>query len=376
MQRFPTFNRPARICVVGVGGSGGNAVNRMILDGVRGVDYIVVNTDMLALLQSEAPKTIKIGETGQGAGGDMLVGRRAAQTSRAELVHALADADLVFVTAGMGGGTGTGAAPVIAEIARQAGALTIGVVTHPFQFEGEKRIQTAQKGIERLRKEVDTLIDIQNDRLLKVAGQDRPIESCFRMADNVLKEAIQGISEIVSRHGVINVDLADLRTVLKVGGAAIMAVGSAKGKGAAVQAARQAVQSSLLGFSADNAKGVIFNVHANAIGIAELEQAAYVIRERSHPDVNFIQGYVEDPTLGDEVRITVVATGVDGIDYDRYSAELVQSLLDQVSPPQPEIPTRRVHFAGKTRSKPRPTLVATRPRFRSKQWGIPAYLRG
>lgn len=374
MQRFPMFNRPARICVVGVGGSGGNAVNRMILDGVRGVDYLVVNTDTLALLQSESTTTIQIGNTGQGAGGDMSVGRRAAQAARPELTRQLADADLVFVTAGMGGGTGTGAAPVIAQIARDAGALTIGVVTHPFHFEGERRKRAAQLGIDRLRKEVDTLIDIHNDRLLKVADGDRPIESCFRIADNVLKEAIQGISEIVSRHGVINVDLADLRTVLQVGGSAIMAVGTASGKGAAVQAARQAVNSSMLGFSADNAKGVIFNVHANAIGIAELEQAAHVIRERSHPDVNFIQGYVEDPTLGDEVRITVVATGVDGIDYDLYSAELVQSLLDQVTPPA--LPSRRVHFSHRPRSKPRQSLVATRPRFRSKQWGIPAYLRG
>ncbi len=374
MQRFPTFNRPARICVVGVGGSGGNAVNRMILDGVRGVDYIVVNTDMLSLLQSEAPTTIKIGNTGQGAGGDMFVGRRAAQAATPELRRILADADLVFVTAGMGGGTGTGAAPVIAEIARDLGALTIGVVTHPFKFEGERRTRTAQKGIEQLRNSVDTLIDIRNDRLLQVSDQNQPIESCFRVADNVLKEAIQGISDIVSRHGVINVDLADLRTVLKVGGSTVMAVGTATGKGAAVQAARQAVQSSMLGFSADNAQGVIFNVHASSVSIAELEQAAYVIRERSHPDVNFIQGYVEDPTMGDEVRITVVATGVDGIDYDVYSAELVESLLTQAAPPQ--IPTRRAYFASKPRRrKPRQTLTATRPRFRSKQWGIPAYLR-
>lgn len=375
MQRFPMFSRPARICVVGVGGSGGNAVNRMILDGVRGVDYIVVNTDMLALLQSEAPTTIKIGNNGQGAGGNMLAGRRAAQAARPELRRILEGADLVFVTAGMGGGTGTGAAPVIAEVARELGALTIGVVTRPFQFEGEQRLRAAEKGIERLRKEVDTLIDIQNDRLLKVAGENRPIEQCFRIADNVLKEAIQGISEIVTRHGVINVDLADLRTVLEVGGSAIMAVGTARGTGAVVKAARQAVNSTLLGFSVDNAKGVIFNIHASSVGIAELEQAAHVIRERSHPDVNFIQGYVEDPTMGDEVRITVVATGVDGIDHEIFSAELVQSLLTQAAPP--ELPTRRVHFStAPKRRKPRQTLTATRSRFRSKQWGIPAYLRG
>lgn len=375
MQRFPVFNKPARICVVGVGGSGGNAINRMILDGVRGVVYIAINTDTLALLQSEAPTTIKIGNSGQGAGGNMLVGRRAAQAARSELRHILQDADLVFVTAGMGGGTGTGAAPVIAEIAREVGALTIGVVTHPFRFEGEQRLRTAKKGIERLRKEVDALIDIQNDRLLKVAGQDRPIEQCFRMTDNVLKEAIQGITEIVTRHGIINVDLADLRTVLKMGGSAIMAIGTARGTGAAVKAARQAVNSTMLGFSVDNAKGVIFNVHASSVGLAELEQAAHVIRERSHPDVNFIQGYVEDASLGDEVRITVVATGVDGVDHEIHSAELVQSFLNQVNPPAPEIPTRRVHLSTPKRKQRQP-LTATHSRFRSKQWGIPAYLRG
>ncbi len=305
----------ARIKVVGVGGGGCNAVNRMIDEGVQGIEFITVNTDAQALLQSNAPTRVRIGDkttNGLGAGGDPEIGRKSAEESSEELYQILKGSDMVFVTAGMGGGTGTGAAPVIAEIAQEVGALTIGVVTRPFSFEGSKRFQSAEQGIARLKEHADTLIVIPNDRLLQMVDRRSTLQDSFKTADDVLRQGIQGISEVITIPGLINLDFADVKNVMSEGGAALMAVGHATGEDRAIKAAEMAISNQLLDITIDGARGILFNVTGGPnLTLFEVNQAAAIIKETAHPEVNLIFGAVIDPSMGDDVRITVIATGFD-----------------------------------------------------------------
>ncbi len=313
VQRMPELEGSALIRVVGVGGGGSNAINRMIAEGIVGVDFIAINTDRQAIMGSSAPQRLVIGERstrGLGAGGNPEIGQRAAEESLEELHELLRGSDMVFVTAGMGGGTGTGAVPLVAKVAREEGALTIGVVTRPFSFEGTKRSKVAETGIEALKEHSDTLIVIPNDRLLEAADKRVSLLDSFRLADDVLRQGIQGISELITVPGLINLDFADVQTIMSMGGAALMAVGHGKGDERARQAAEQALSSRLLDVTIDGARGILFNVTGGPdLSLFEINQAASIIRETAHPDVNLIFGAVIDQNMGDEVRITVIATG-------------------------------------------------------------------
>ncbi len=310
---FDGIDNFAQIKVVGVGGGGTNAVNRMIAEGLKGVDFISVNTDAQALLSAQAAKKIRIGDKltrGLGAGGDPERGAKAAEESADELREAISGADMVFVTAGMGGGTGSGAAPVIAQIARESGSLTIGVVTKPFTFEGAKRKRVADEALEQLKDNVDTLIIIPNDRLLDIVDKKASLQSAFRLADDVLRQGIQGISELITVPGLINLDFADVKTIMGEGGAALMAVGRGSGENRAVAAAEMAIKSPLLDVSIEGARGVLFNVTGgDDLTLHEVYEAAEIVRRVADPEVNLIFGAVIDPSLKDEVRITVIATG-------------------------------------------------------------------
>jgi cell division protein FtsZ len=305
----------ARIKVVGVGGGGSNAVNRMIEEGLSGIEFVAVNTDAQALLLSDAPTRVRIGDKltrGLGAGGDPEMGKRAAEESAEDLYEVLKGSDMVFIAAGIGGGTGTGAAPIIAQIAKEIGALTIGVVTRPFTFEGAKRAQSAETGIGRLKEQVDTLIVIPNDRLLQIADKKASLHDSFKIADDVLRQGIQGISELITVPGLINLDFADVRTIMSEGGAALMAVGRASGEDRARSAAEQAISSTLLDITIDGARGILFNVTGgHDLSLFEVNQAAAIIKETAHPDVNLIFGAVIDPSMGEDLRVTVIATGFD-----------------------------------------------------------------
>lgn len=306
---------PAQIKVVGVGGGGQNAVNRMIAEGLVGIEFIAVNTDQQALMLSQAPIRVRIGEKvtrGLGAGSNADVGEKAAEESADEIYSLLKGADMVFITCGMGGGTGTGAAPVIARIAKELGALTIGVVTRPFSFEGTPRMRTAEAGIEKLKEHVDTLIVIPNDRLLDIVSQKATLQQAFRTADDVLRQGIQGISEVITVPGLINLDFADVRTIMSEGGAALMAVGTASGEGRARAAAEQAITSNLLDVTIDGARGILFNITGGPdLSLFEVNEAATIIKSAAHPDCNVIFGAVVDENMKDQIRITVVATGFD-----------------------------------------------------------------
>lgn len=303
----------ASIKVVGIGGGGGNAVNRMIEEGLGGVEFIAINTDSQALLLSKAKTRVRIGDKltrGLGAGGNPEIGRKAAEESADELYEVLRGSDMIFITGGMGGGTGTGGAPVIAQVAKELGALTIGVVTRPFTFEGSRRIQAAEAGIEALKSQVDTLIVIPNDRLLQIVDKRASLNDAFGMADDVLRQGIQGISELITVPGLINLDFADVRTIMSEGGAALMAVGRASGEDRARVAAEEAISSSLLDVTIDGARGILFNVTGGPnMSLFEVNEAAAIIKETSHPDVNLIFGAVIDENMADEIRITVIATG-------------------------------------------------------------------
>jgi len=306
----------ARIKVVGVGGGGCNAVNRMVDEGLQGIEFITVNTDAQALVLSKARTKVRIGDKttrGLGAGGNPEVGRKSAEESSEELYEALKGADMVFVTAGLGGGTGTGAAPIVAQIAKEIGALTIGVVTRPFTFEGAKRLQSAEQGIANLKEHADTLIVIPNDRLLQIVDRKATLQDSFRTADDVLRQGIQGISELITVPGLINLDFADVRAIMSQGGAALMAVGRASGEDRAQKAAEEAISSKLLDITIDGAHGILFNITGGPnLSLFEVNQAAAIIKETASPDVNLIFGAVIDPNMGDEIRITVIAT-----DFDR-----------------------------------------------------------
>ena len=309
-------NYLAVIKVVGVGGGGVNAVNRMIELGLRGVEFIAVNTDAQALLMSDADVKLDVGREltrGLGAGADPEVGRRAAEDHTEEIEEALRGADMVFVTAGEGGGTGTGGAPVVAKIAKSIGALTIGVVTKPFSFEGRRRQSQAESGVARLKEEVDTLIVVPNDRLLEISDRGISMIEAFATADQVLLAGVQGITDLITTPGLINLDFADVKSVMQGAGSALMGIGSARGADRAIKAAELAVESPLLEASIEGAHGVLLSIQGGSnLGIFEINDAAQLVKEAAHPEANIIFGTFIDDTLGDEVRVTVIAAGFDG----------------------------------------------------------------
>jgi cell division protein FtsZ len=325
-------NYLAVIKVVGIGGGGVNAVNRMIEVGLKGVEFIAINTDAQALLMSDADVKLDVGREltrGLGAGADPEVGRKAAEDHAEEIEEVIKGADMVFVTAGEGGGTGTGGAPVVARIARSLGALTIGVVTRPFTFEGRRRSTQADSGITSLREEVDTLITIPNDRLLSISDRHVSVLDAFRSADQVLLSGVQGITDLITTPGLINLDFADVKSVMQGAGSALMGIGSARGEDRAIQAAETAISSPLLEASVDGAHGVLLSIQGGSdLGLFEINEAARLVQEAAHPEANIIFGAVIDDALGDEVRVTVIAAGFDGGTPSRRRDE---NALGQVS---------------------------------------------
>ncbi|MBF9337195.1 cell division protein FtsZ [Microbacterium lacticum] len=345
-------NYLAVIKVVGVGGGGVNAVNRMIELGLRGVEFIAVNTDAQALLMSDADVKLDVGREltrGLGAGADPEVGRRAAEDHAEEIEEALAGADMVFVTAGEGGGTGTGGAPVVARIAKSIGALTIGVVTRPFSFEGRRRQSQAEAGVNKLKEEVDTLIVVPNDRLLEISDRGISMIEAFATADQVLLAGVQGITDLITTPGLINLDFADVKSVMQGAGSALMGIGSARGADRAIKAAELAVESPLLEASIEGAHGVLLSIQGGSnLGIFEINDAAQLVREAAHPEANIIFGTVIDDTLGDEVRVTVIAAGFDGGE-PQARIEPITTQRPAVAPVVPAVPAdeaARVADAG------------------------------
>jgi len=312
---FGDIENFAHIKVIGVGGGGSNAVNRMIEAGVQGVEFITVNTDAQALVHSRSPVSLRIGDKltkGLGAGGNPQVGSKAAEESSEALFDSLRGADMIFVTAGMGGGTGTGASPIIAQIAREVGALTVGVVTKPFDFEGNRRKAIAEQGIAMLKEHVDTLITIPNQRLLQLVDKNTPFLEAFRNADDVLRQGIQGISDLITKTGIINLDFADVKSIMQEAGSALMAIGRGSGESRMVDAARMAIESPLLEISIEGATGVLYNVTGGInLGMVELDEAARVIADAADPDANIIFGATIDESMGEDVQITLIATGFD-----------------------------------------------------------------
>ncbi|WP_297049711.1 cell division protein FtsZ [Thermosynechococcus sp. M98_K2018_005] len=342
----------ARIKVIGVGGGGGNAVNRMIASNVAGVEFWCVNTDAQAIAQSQAHRCLQIGQKltrGLGAGGNPAIGQKAAEESREDLAAALKDADLIFITCGMGGGTGTGAAPIVAEVAKEQGALTVAVVTRPFTFEGRRRASQADEGIEALQSRVDTLIVIPNDKILSVISEQTSVQDAFRVADDVLRQGVQGISDIINLPGLINVDFADIRSVMADAGSAMMGIGIASGKSRATEAAVSAISSPLLEGSIEGAKGVVFNITGGTdLTLHEVNAAAEVIYNVADANANIIFGAVIDSQMQGEVQVTVIATGFSGEPISRTRATtkttpLTNRPLTTASPPseapapQPEV---------------------------------------
>ena len=312
-EMLDNANKGTVIKVVGVGGAGGNAVAHMIKSGVQGVDFICCNTDAQALAATNAPVQIRLGRTGLGAGAKPDQGRAAAELAREEIRSALSGANMVFITAGMGGGTGTGAGPVVAEVAKELGILTVGVVTKPFSFEGKIRTRQAEEGIDALREHVDTLIVIPNDRLLAISDRNITAMDAFKSADQVLLSGVQGITEIITQPGLINLDFADVKTVMTDAGSALMGIGSARGENRAARAAELAISSPLLEASIDGAMGVLLSVAGGSdLGLFEINEACELVQAAAHPDARIIFGTTIDDALGDEVRITVIAAGFAG----------------------------------------------------------------
>ena len=330
-------NYLAVIKVVGIGGGGVNAINRMIEVGLKGVEFIAINTDAQALLMSDADVKLDIGREltrGLGAGADPEVGRKAAEDHRGEIEEVLKGADMVCVTAGEGGGTGTGGAPVVANVARALGALTIGVVTRPFGFEGRRRALQAETGIDELRDEVDTLIVIPNDRLLSISDRAVSVLDAFKSADHVLMSGVQGITDLITTPGLINLDFADVKSVMQGAGTALMGIGNARGDDRAVAAAETAISSPLLEASIDGARGVLLSVSGGSdLGLFEINEAARMVAESAHPEANIIFGAVIDDALGDEVRVTVIAAGFDG--GQPGAARATARVVDEVPIPEP-----------------------------------------
>ena len=393
----------ALIRVIGVGGGGSNAVNRMIRAEMMGVEFIALNTDAQALLQSDAPHKIRIGDKitrGLGAGGDPSIGERAAEEDTEKIAQALEGSDMVFITSGLGGGTGSGASPVVAEIAKEAGALTIGVVTKPFSFEGAKRKLTAEKAAEALKAKVDTLITIPNDRLRDVVQKNTSILDAFRVVDDVLRQGVQGISDIITIPGLINLDFADVRAIMKDAGSALMGIGRASGENRAIEAARQAIASPLLEVNISGAQGILFNVSGSStLSLFEVTEAAEEIRAAADSEANIIFGTSFNERLGDEVQITVIATGFDGRRHTASSragaAERTGTDAGVVRPQRdfleelerqrsqmndagvPDAPTSRTDEAGNghaPRSVGEPVPVK-KPAYDAEDLEIPSFLR-
>ncbi len=362
MDEFTPGENFAQIKVVGIGGGGGNAVNRMINEGLGGVDFVAVNTDNQALMMSKAKTRVRIGDKltrGLGAGGNPEVGKKAAEESQDELYEILRGSDMVFIAAGMGGGTGTGASSVVAQIAKELGALTIGVVTKPFTFEGSRRIQSAEAGIEMLKSQVDTLIVIPNDRLLQMADKRATLQQAFTLADDVLRQGIQGISELITVPALINLDFADVRTIMSEGGAALMAVGHAGGDDRARQAAENAISSGLLDVTIDGARGILFNITGgNDLTLFEVNEAAAIIKESAHPEVNMIFGAQVDESMGDEVRITVIATG---FEQSRVQQRMQQNTPARPAPPRQQVDVPQPRPRQEERPAPRPAPPPEQP---------------
>jgi cell division protein FtsZ len=344
----------AQIRVIGVGGGGSNAVNRMIQASMTGIEFIAINTDAQALLLTEAPHRIRIGDKltrGLGAGGNPSVGAKAAEENAEEIYEALKGSDMVFITAGMGGGTGTGASPVVAQIAREVGALTVGVVTRPFAFEGKKRLLSAEEGINNLKQHVDTLITVPNDRLLQVADKRTPLSEAFRLADDVLRQGIQGISDLITVPGLINLDFADVKTIMSAAGSALMAIGEGSGENRAMDAAQIAIASPLLDIDISGARGVLFNITGGVdMTLFEVNEAADIISQAAHPEANIIFGAVQDPSFEGKVKITVIATGFDSGTPLR---PVVSQQHSYTSAPRPDYDRSRLY----TVSSPAPTPV-------------------
>lgn len=373
---MPEAEGTALIRVVGVGGGGSNAINRMIEENIVGVDFIAVNTDQQALNNSLAPQKLQLGERstrGLGSGGNPEVGLKAAEESVEELHEALQGSDMVFVTAGMGGGTGTGATPTVAKIAREEGALTIGVVTRPFSFEGAHRARAAETGIEELKEHVDTLIVIPNDKLLETADKRITLLDSFKLADDVLRQGIQGISELITVPGLINLDFADVKTIMSLGGAALMAVGHGSGDDRAQKAAEQALASRLLDITIDGARGILFNVTGGPdLSLFEINQAAAIIRETAHPEVNLIFGAVIDETMGDAIRITVIATGFE------HSLPMMRPINRQSTQSSGSLRHEPVSVSSNRPSTPAPSSrveLDSSSAYRINDIDVPAFLR-
>ncbi|KQZ84002.1 cell division protein FtsZ [Microbacterium sp. Root166] len=354
-------NYLAVIKVVGVGGGGVNAVNRMIELGLRGVEFIAINTDAQALLMSDADVKLDVGREltrGLGAGADPEVGRRAAEDHAEEIEEALRGADMVFVTAGEGGGTGTGGAPVVAKIAKSIGALTIGVVTKPFSFEGRRRQQQAETGVSKLKEEVDTLIVVPNDRLLEISDRGISMIEAFATADQVLLAGVQGITDLITTPGLINLDFADVKSVMQGAGSALMGIGSARGADRAIKAAELAVESPLLEASIEGAHGVLLSIQGGSnLGIFEINDAAQLVKEAAHPEANIIFGTVIDDTLGDEVRVTVIAAGFDGGE----PLTRIEPITAARVAPAPALPVLPADEAAKDRDAEPVSVGATLP---------------
>ena len=336
---------PAKIKVIGLGGGGCNAITRMVQEGIQGVELIAMNTDAQALAITEAPARIQLGEKltkGLGVGGDCNQGQKAAEESREELIEVVRGSDMVFITAGMGGGTGTGAASVIAELAKQSGALTIAVVTRPFSFEGTNRSEVAKEGIARLLGKVDTLIIIPNDRLLDICDQKAAVDNAFKMADDVLRHGVQAITEVITVPGMINLDFADVKAIMKDAGPAWMSMGIGSGKNRAVDAAREALASPLLDVSIEGSRGVLFNIVGdNSLTLFEVNEAAEVVKEAVDPEANIIFGVAHDLNMDEQVRITLVATGFSsrtGLDESGEEDELTQMLKSLKSEEEMDVP--------------------------------------
>ncbi|MCL4528710.1 MAG: cell division protein FtsZ [Chloroflexi bacterium] len=386
-KKYQSVETFARIKVIGVGGGGQNAVNRMIEEGIDGVEFIAANSDAQALTLSRAPIRVRLGDKltrGLGAGGDPEIGRKAAEESSDELYNVLKGADMVFVTAGMGGGTGTGAAPIVSQVAKECGALTIGVVTRPFTFEGGRRAQAAESGISKMKEHAHTLISIPNDRLLQIADKKSSLQDAFRMADDVLRQGIQGISELITVPGLINLDFADVKAIMSEGGAALMAVGRGSGDDRAKNAAEQAISSQLLDITIDGARGVLFNVTGGSnLTLFEVNQAAAIIRETAHPDVNMIFGAVIDPDMGDEIRVTVIATGFERSGVPRRALERLTTRTERPashsiasSTPMPFIrPTESVSVNADLKPNAESKAATPPPSINSDDLDIPTFLR-
>ena len=370
MAKASFVPNPAKIKVIGLGGGGCNAITRMVREGIQGVEFVAMNTDSQALAITEAPTCIQLGEKltrGLGVGGDHMQGQKAAEESRDELKGLVSGADMVFVTCGMGGGTGTGAAPVIAEIAKQSGALTIAVVTKPFDFEGAHRCKVADEGIAHLLGKVDTLIIIPNDRLLALCDQKTGVDSAFRMADDVLRHGVQAIAEVITTPGMINLDFADVKAVMKDAGPAWMSIGRGSGQSRATDAAKEALASPLLDVSIEGSMAVLFNVvGGSSLTLHEVNQAAEVIKQAVAPDANIIFGVAHDPEMDNEVRITLVATGFtaklspDGTVEEDELTKLLKGLKNEDELDVPSF-LRRPLFSHRRQTVNSPTKLAQPP---------------